>query len=408
MRALVGSLMIICAGAMVACSGSSNGTAASATSTVRAALPGRGVELPGSQIPWDQVGPGWILATWSMAPDPPPQYHPTDQPLPESPVALYLFDPAGGRYAITSISPAPPTEPGGFSGTPRLADWSGDGRHALFQYWYGVGRHTTMIKVDLATGAKQTFTVDGDYAAGTYSRPASQAILVSTSNSLERVDLSGAKQLTFPIDQLGSAGKFNGFSLQTPDGGQLVLGTDKGMVVVGNDGAVTRELPMPGPRSNCRPVRWWTSAVVLAACDTPATASIPFDSATQLWQVPLAGGAPTALTQVNGHDLGYWNAWQVPSGTFLQNVPGCGGDGLLFRLTTDMQTEQVIVPGVDKEKPVLVVGVTNDKLVLKTTPGCASRTMSLVIYDPAANTATALPSPPGNGGMKNAILYPTS
>lgn len=175
-------------------------------------------------------------------------------------------------------------------------------------------------------------------------------------STLERVDLNGTKQLTFPTDQLGAAGKFNGEYLQTPDGSQLVLGTDNGMVVIGNDGVVARQLPMPAPRSSCRQVRWWTSMVFLAACSTSVTSTAVAGGTTQLWKVPLVGGAPTALTPVNEEDLGYQDAWQLPTGTFLQDVPGCGGDGLLFRLTTDMQTTQVTVPGVDSKNAVIGIG----------------------------------------------------
>jgi hypothetical protein len=402
MRGFVGCLVIICAAALVACSGSSErGT--SATSTTLAAP---GVELPGSKIPWEQVGPGWILSTWSQAPNA------SDDPS-KGPVTLYLFDPAGGRYAITSFSPWPASGPGVPGQTPVLADWSGDGRHALFEDLQSVDGHTAMTEVDLTTGAKQTVKVStqGYSARGKYSRPAGQAILLSDSTSsngkytdvLERVDLSGTKQLTLPTDQLGAAGKFKGDYLQTSDGSQLVLGTDNGMVVVSNDGAVVRQLPMPAPTNSCSPVRWWTSTVILAACVTPQSV----DMGMRLWQVPLAGGGPTALTPVDGHELGYLNAWRVPSGMFLENVPGCGGDGLLFRLTPDMQIEQVAVPGVDRDKTVRVVGVTADKLLLKTSGGCGSPTKVLRIYDPAANTAAVLSGPSG-GGVKSAILYPTS
>jgi hypothetical protein len=403
-RGFVGCLVIICAAALVACSGSSqSGTSARSTTP----LPALGVELPGSQIPWDQVGPGWILSTWSQTPDA------SGDPL-KGPVTLYLFDPAGGRYAITSFSPWPATGPGAPGQTPVLADWSSDGRHALFEDLQAVGGHTAMIEVDLTTGAKQTVTVStqGYSARGAYSRPTGQAILVSDSmqldgsyiDVLERVDLSGTKQLTLPTDQLGPAAKFKGDYLQTSDGSQLVLGTDNGMVVVSNDGVVVRQLPMPAPANSCRPVRWWTSTVILAACVQPQTV----DMGMRLWQVPLAGDAPTALTPVDGHEIGYLNAWQVLSGTFLENVPGCGGDGLLFRLTPDMQIKQVTVPGVDRDKTVRVVGVTADKLLLKTSGGCGSPTKVLRIYDPAANTATVLPGPSGGGGVKSAILYPTS
>jgi hypothetical protein len=408
-RGFAGGLVIISVAALMACSGSSKGTATSAAPGARVALPPLGVEAPANQIPWNQVGPGWILATSSPTPGPHPGQTPPHGEPPAAPVTLYLLDPAGGRYAITTLALSPPQGPGDPGHPPSLVDWSGDGRHALFEDMFAAGRRTTITEVDLATGAKQTFTVSGQSNSFTYSRPTGQTLLRLNTNTdgrytstLQRVDLTGTRQLTFPTDQLGAAGKFNDGYLQTPDGSQLVLGAEGGMVVMGNDGVVARQLPMPGPRSNCRPIRWWTSTVVLAACETPATSSptVVADEV-QLWQVPLAGGVPTPLTPVDEHSLGYRDAWQLPSGTFLQDVPGCGGDGLLFRLTTDMQTQRVTVPGVDRANAVVGVGVTADKLVVEANMGCGSRTRSLLIYDPAANTATVLLA-----DVKRAILYP--
>jgi TolB protein len=408
MRGFAGGLVIISATALVACSGSSKGTATSAAPSAHVALPALGVEAPASQIPWNQVGPGWILATWSPTPGPTPGQTPPDGEPPPAPVTLYLLDPAGGRYAITTLALSPSQGPGDPGHTPRLVDWSGDGRHALFEDMFAVGGNTAMTEVDLATGAKQTFTVSGQSNSFAYSRPTGQTLLRLNANpdgrstsTLERVDLSGTTQSTFPTDQLGAAGKFNDGYLQTPDGSQLVLGADKGMMVVGNDGVVARQLPMPGPRSDCRPVRWWTSAVILAACDNPPPPpGTPVGGGeSQLWQVPVAGGAPTPLTPLDD-GLGYMDAWQLPSGTFLRNVPGCGGDGLLFRLTPDMQVKPVTVPGADSTKAVVGIGVTGDKLVVEASTGCGARTRSLLLYDPAANTATVLLA-----GVQGAILY---
>jgi TolB protein len=419
MLGVVGGIVFIAA-ALVACSGSSKGpvsaatpssaapaTAASAapatTPTTLVSSPALGVELPASQIPWTQVGPGWILATWSPAPGlgrhgEPPAGQPNQA---EAPRTLYLLDPAGGRYAITTF----PTDP------PTLVDWSGDGRHALFEdtIYDSDGRtsKTTISEVDLPTGAQQTFTVDGR-VEGAYSRPTGQEVLLSASpRTLKRVDLSGTEQLTFPTD-LGAAGKFSGAYLASPDGTQLVLGATNGMVVMGNDGVVGRQLPAPGPLTECSPVRWWTSTAILAHCSKYPSS--------QLWQVPLDGGAPTALTAVNtvpfdpgyGQDVGDEDAWQLPSGTFLQSrqVQGAScGWGFLSRLTPGLHTTKVTVPGA--ETGVLVTGVTADKLVLRATVGCGGVT-SLLTYDPAANASTVLLGPPVNGGgVIDAILYPT-
>jgi hypothetical protein len=87
-----------------------------------------GVEAPLGAVPWPQVGPGWMLAMWSPVPGlaackQAPPGTPTDQ---TATTTLYLVDPAGGRYAITTF-PRP-----GDGSSPTLVDWSGDGTRALF------------------------------------------------------------------------------------------------------------------------------------------------------------------------------------------------------------------------------------------------------------------------------------
>lgn len=394
----VGALLIA-ASVLVACSGP----------------PPKGAELPASKVPWSQVGPGWMLATWSPAPGlGPGQTPPTGQPA-VAPETLYLLDPAARRYPITTFGLLPPVGPGDPGHTPVLADWSPKGRHALFEDYgpdpNGPGK-TTMTNVDLTSGDKHSFTVGAGAAQGAYSRPNGQAIIVSRFNgpalgwSLERVDLTGTRQMLFPTDQLGAAGEYNGGYLQSPDGTQFVLGTSTGLVLMGNDGVLGRRLPMPGPLPDCRPVRWWAPAVILTECDASSSAS-------QLWRVPLNGGAPTALTAVNtaqqnsgfGNDLGDRDAWQLPSGTFLQSESGCG-PGFLSRLTPDMHATAVTVPGVADSGSVSVIGAQADTLVLRAHMGCGSG-ISLLTYNPAANTTTVLLGPPVNGGgVKNVILYP--
>lgn len=133
------------------------------------------------------------------------------------------------------------------------------------------------------------------FVSAEYTRPTGQAVLLSTTNpgngpqtsTLKRIDLNGQEQLTYPSD-LGAAGKASGGYLELAEGTQLVFGTNSGLVMVGNDGVVGKPLPVPGV-SECSPVRSWTSSVVLARCDI---GEFP-DRASQLWRVPLDGGAPT-------------------------------------------------------------------------------------------------------------------
>jgi TolB protein len=219
---------------------------------------------------------------------------------------------------------------------------------------------------------------------------------------LKRVDLAGNQELSYPVGD-----DYKGGALPTPDGALVVLGTSEGLALMGNDGTPGKELPVPGKLSACSPVRWWTSTVVLARCDD----AVRLSSAGQLWQVPIDGTTPTALTAVNsgkGDDPGFKgdygdvNAWQLPSGTFLQSIGACG-TVFLSRLTSDGHTTRVNVPGVSNS--VIVKGVSGDKLVLVTKAGCGPGT-SLLAYDPAANSYTTLLGAGINGGsVGEAIVY---
>jgi hypothetical protein len=335
-----------------------------------------------------------------------------NEPAPDvDPTTMYLVDPQGNRYPITTFAPG---------ADPQVIDWSGDGSHALVkpEKYEPAASSAHLISIDLHTGAQTTLPIEG-YAR--YTRPDGNALLVATDNdretpgTLKRVDLAGNEQQSYPTDQLGGAGHFSGRYLQSPDGTQLVLGTanekedgytnsDNSLVVMGSDAKIIRTLPTPMAKAECSPVRWWSPTVILANCSN--------DAGEQLWKMPADGGTPTALTAVNSHqgddpgfrgDYGDWIAYQLPSGTFLETAGACGSIHL-SRLTPDMHTTQIHVPGVSDS--IELVGAVSDKLVILGKVGCGGTT-SLMSYDPAANTSTVLLGPPINGGgVSSARLYP--
>jgi TolB protein len=379
--------------------------ATSAAATPAAAHP---VEATINEVPWSKVGPGWTLAMWS----PVTAHGPGEKPAPgeadseTAATTLFLVEPAGNRYAISTFS--------GDDAGLRLTDWSGDGSRAL------LSDGTTIKLLDLHTGAQTIVPVKGYLR---FTRPNGTAFLTGTSfngnkpGTLKRIDFAGDVQQTYPTEDLGGAGQFSGRFLASPDGTQLVLATanlgnqlvprsDDSLVVVGNDGGIIRTIPTPLRNGDCAPARWWAPAVVLAAC------SADHGSGSQLWKVPIDGGTPTALTAFNsgqgddpgfGDDLGSGIAWELPSGTFLQS-PGACGTAFLSRLTQDGHTTRVDVPGMSES--VFVKGVAGDKLVLQGHLDCGGGT-ALVSYDPAANTSNVLLGPPVNGGsVMDAILFP--
>jgi TolB protein len=358
-----------------------------------AEMAAHGVEAPLASVPWSQVGPGWLLAMWS----PVPGLHPGEKPPPgsptygEAPTTLYLVDPAGGRYPVTSFPPP------GDGPAPRLADWSGDGTRALFYTEQKGG--TVITEVDLRSGAKTSFTTDGKHSTPGYTRPDGKAVLLhnwraTDPGALERVDLAGNHQLTYPVGQ-----DFKGY-LSTPDGTRLVLGTANGLALMGNDGAPGKALPIAGQK-DCAPTRWWDAAstTVLARCGA--------SSGSQLRLVPIDGGTPTALTAANnGHngDYGDLNAWEVQAGTYVQAAGACGVV-YLAKLNRDGTTAPVSVPEV-KSGSVVVIGANGDHLDLQARAGCGGG-QSLIDYDPAAGTSTVLLGPPVNGGGVTSVLpYP--
>jgi len=411
------------AGVVAGCSSSTKPTAtqtsspqASAPSTTSAApatpVAAAGVEGALKDVPWSKVGPGWTLAEWSpVTPRRPGEQGEPDEPTPETvSTTLYLVDPVGSRYVITTFAPGSEM---------RLVDWSGDGSHALFTGSYA--SPVSAISVDLHTGEQTTIPIDG-YPR--YTRPNGTALRVSTSyngsqpGTLKRVDLKGNPQFTYPTGDLGGAGQFGGDYVESPDGTQLVLATanlgnevvprsDNSLVVMSNDGKVTKTLPAPMPKAICGPVKWWTPGSILVHC------TVERSSANQLWEVPLDGGTPTPITALNsgqedngfGGDIGDGDAWKLPSGTFLQSVGACG-TVFLSKLTSDGHTTRVKIPGVSDN--VFVTGAANDRLLVRGQVGC-SGSNSLVSYDPAANTSTVLLGPPINGGaVSEAMLYPST
>jgi TolB protein len=361
------------------------------------------VQSTPSEIPWSVVGEGWSVALWA----------PHDSG--NGPATLYLVDPAGGRYAISDI---PTTE----IAAVRLADWSGDRQRALITEINTDAKgntSTTVIEIGLATGkVLHQFTVAGA-ASAEYTRPLGLALLVSEQHSLYRVYPTGEKQASYPtsLSSKGAKATYDGLPpLYSPDGTELVLGTNTGMALVYNNGQLARLLPSP-TGFDCYPLSWWKNGEALAFCYTGKTSFELLGG--QLWLVPISGSAPTALTArvaPQGSTV-QTDAWHISSGTYVLDYElACGGAWWPAKLNANLTTSAVKVPS--SEGNISVVGAYGDQLELLTAlscaqagPGLSPPGESLLTENPVTGKEQVLLGPalkahPAMGGtVTDAMLY---
>jgi TolB protein len=344
------------------------------------ALPA-GQQAGAASIPWAQVGPGWLLSEWAPV-------APSETSGPARRSVLYLVDPRGGRYAITTVATL------GAS----LVDWSGDGRRALFETQTTTSSVVTVL--DLQNGRSNTFRVAGTGPpAVSFTAPDGLGIIASGQETatgpsrVQRFSLEGALEYSYPLSFPG-AGRVNGDLVYSADGTELVLGTSGGFEVVANTGQPLRYLPMSANAGTCQPARWWAAGVLLASCTRP-NSGIPL-----LWLVPTNGQPPTPLTLTpkrGSGDYGDVDAWSLPSGDYVQVLGACGYI-YLGRLGRTERTVPVRVPGIASGKSVHVVGAVNDQLALTASFSCSPGSASLMWFDPATDVVRPLLGPPVNGG----------
>jgi hypothetical protein len=336
-------------------------------------------------VPWGDVGPGWLLATWQPV-QPSHGHHGSAQ-------YLVLTSPAGARYLIAKLG-APATQ---------LVAWSGDGQRALL---VSQAPRTTLSELDLHTGASVhsfDFPTSNSvfYESAAFTRPNGYAIDVATQTNdhqlLTRYSADGAALETYPTT-FSRVGKFTGSWIPSPNGTQLVMGGFHGLAIVDNgSGAVLSQLALAGSaNSYCVPVRWWTASVVLARCS----------AAGQLWEFPVDGGAPRALTERPVPPIaGDLAAWHVGPSVYVQVALGCGAVwvGHLHGVVPTL----VHVPRISMANSLFVIGASSSSLALQSTLTCA-RGESLLWWTPSTNAEQVVLGPPVTpGGVNGSLAYPT-
>jgi hypothetical protein len=243
-----------------------------------------------SPIPWNTVGPGWVLT----------QYAPAIQ----SRSTLYLFSPQGIRYQLASPQA-------------QLVAWSPDGTRALF-----IDNTSAVSRVEqltLATGELTIFKLAGGAMPIGYAMPGGSELVGTTSREFDLFSQNGA--LTGRLRGI-PAGPYEAM-LYSANGTEFAVGGGHGLTLVSSRGRVLRQLPVPGMATNaCGPVRWWDGTTILADCSPPlAPGECCGTNGSQLWLVPVNGTRPAPLIP-SGEVVvasGYTDAWQLRSGLYVDD-----------------------------------------------------------------------------------------
>jgi TolB protein len=312
---------------------------------------------------------------------------------------LLLVDPLGGRYRV-AVLPAPP-----YYG---LLDWAGDGHRVLISTPpKAAGQRSEIEDVDLGTGQVLHHFAASSDDSYQYTRPDGLAILASGQSldqgepaSLVRLNLSGARELTYPTSFPGVgtfSPNFSSGTLPSLDGTELVVEARTGMALLANNGTFVRDLGPTG--QSCTPERWWGPTELVASCQR-----LGDDNALPaLWLVPTAGQAGSQLTFPKPPDLGDLDGWRVGTSVYTQAAGACGSEFLAVR-EPDGGTKPVSVPHARLD--VIVVGADGTRLALQAKLGCGQAT-SLFWFNPQTATETSLLGPPlEDGTVLAALPYP--
>jgi TolB protein len=335
---------------VVAQQGSSVPAAAPPAGAAQATAP----RTASSAVPWRSVGPGWVLDTYSAGTRARP-----------APTTLYLVSPGGAKYPLLTwrVSATP---------APTIVAWAGDKTEALFALHSANGQPGGYGELNLVTGkmTRVAFASAATTPLG-YTLPSGAQILGITQSgqntTIARYTQSGAL-----VKALVTVGQALGASY-SPDGAKLAVPALGGLLLVSNAGGVLRKLPVTGAgaKATCAPVRWWNATTVLASCG-------------RLWLVPASGARPSALTPARNpakppHDYGDLDAWQLPSGLYLQSAGACGTLELNRQAASGSITK-VTVPGMT-DSPVVVTAYGAQLLIGQL--GCEGSGGQLAWFNPA-------------------------
>lgn len=323
-----------------------------------------GKEAGADEVPWNQLGQGWLLA-----------YVMSNTPGTDG--RLYLLNPVGGRYAL-AMSPSAPVA------------WSPDGQRALFETAKTGTDEMVVTERELRTDKvlhRFTYTVKNSGAL-TYTRPVGRAVVIGSDyvSGYVKYGLDGSVQAHYP-NSTPALGRFNSGPIYTPDGLHLFIGAQKGIAYLGNGGEVAREIAAPSGYQDCAPHHMIDASSVTLSCFRTANGSI-----SDVFEYSVATGSMKQITttRVDGqHGLGFIDEFGSAHGTLLATAQGCGGE-TVSTLNADGTGTPLDIPRPAGITSRLALVAIDQNAVLMLAQGCSGTEAVLVRYDLATHTSAVV------------------
>ena len=328
----------------------------------------------------------WPPGARSPATDPAPLRRINPTPKRSRPT-LYLVDPQGGRYPITSFGP-------GRGSDFEVIDWSGDKSRALLRT---NGMSANYVEVDLHTGKQTPLALQ-------------RLRRLPQLHTARRQGATGGRRRLPEAQDTGPHRPHGHASADVPHR----AGLPGRPVHARRHPTRHRHLHRPrlhGQRRRARqgdprrrPEGLRSDPVVGRRRDRRARG---------LRRQPVAAmaGAGRRHCTHRAHraerraeqNLGDVNAWNTPAGTFMQDLGACGVV-YLAKLNPDGSTTKVDVPDLDGGSTI-VVGVNGDSLRLQGRAACGGG-IALADWNPSTNVTTFLLGGPLNGGgVTSAVAF---
>jgi len=326
-----------------------------------------------ADVPWDEVGPDWILTLIDKA------------GRDANPAALLLIDPADQVYLLGGWD----TGSGAL-----LQDWSPDGRRILYT---GAPTGNDTVVLELLDGDQQEIQTPYRPDVARFTRPTGREVVIGRlwgERSFIDVYRTNTTLWSHLLETVGSPEpspltERSGW-LYHQAGMHVVVSDGNAVWLSGNRGDAIRRLPIDG--IDCVVRRWWSEDEALVSCTDPQYAETEIyacwpGSGRELWAVPIDGSTPRPV----GPQAGPGGACDVPGvyGDPREDALAVGSTLLIERsgccecgVELELWNQNALMPVPELRCLPQIIGIRNgDALISVVIPGVLRSGIAQVAVD---------------------------